>query len=34
MHSGIETAKVGVYACAPLKSTFEASFEEFKVGPC
>lgn len=33
MHKPIAEAQVGVYACSPLKSSFEAKFSEFKLGP-
>lgn len=31
-HKPISKAQVGVYACSPLKSSFEAKFSEFKLG--
>ena len=34
MHLPITVAKVGIYACSPLESTFKAVFSEFKIGPC
>ncbi len=30
----IAVARVGVYACSPVKSGFSASFSEFKIGSC
>lgn len=34
MHQAISIAKVGVYACSPLQSSFKAVFSEFKIEPC
>lgn len=34
MHKITTDLKVGVYACSPLKSSFDAVFTEFKIGPC
>ncbi len=34
MHKEIQTVKVGVYACSPMNSSFNAVFSEFKSGPC
>lgn len=34
MHMPINTARVGVYACSPLQSSFRAFFSEFNIGPC
>jgi len=34
MHKTVTDVKVGVYACSPLKSSFNAVFAEFKSGPC
>jgi regulation of enolase protein 1 (concanavalin A-like superfamily) len=33
IHKPIVGAQVGVYACSPLISSFEAKFSEFKLGP-
>ncbi|MCG6189332.1 DUF1349 domain-containing protein [Maribellus maritimus] len=33
-HQLIELANIGVYACSPLQSSFNATFSEFKIGPC
>ncbi len=33
IHKPIVEAQVGVYACSPLISSFEARFSEFKLGP-
>ncbi len=34
MHRPISIAKVGIYACSPLQSSFKAVFSEFKIEPC
>ncbi|NQU53602.1 MAG: DUF1349 domain-containing protein [Bacteroidetes bacterium] len=34
MHKPISVARVGVYACSPLKSSFEVTFSEFKIDSC
>jgi regulation of enolase protein 1 (concanavalin A-like superfamily) len=34
LHTSFQKAKVGVYACSPLKSSFKAVFSELKTGPC
>lgn len=34
MHKIATEVRVGVYACSPLKSSFDAVFSEFKIGPC
>lgn len=34
LHSNFEKIGVGVYACSPLKSNFNAVFSEFKIGVC
>lgn len=34
MHNPISEAIVGVYACSPLISSFEAVFSDFDLGPC
>ena len=34
MHSSVAKIRVGVYACSPLKSSFDAVFSEFKIGKC
>ena len=34
MHLPISVARVGVYACSPVKAGFKAYFTEFKIGPC
>ncbi len=34
MHESIEVAKIGVYACSPLQSSFKGTFSEFKIEPC
>ncbi len=34
MHIPMETARIGVYACSPLKSSFKADFSEFRIGSC
>lgn len=33
-HQPIDIAKIGVYACSPLESSFKAVFSEFKFEPC
>lgn len=34
LHKPLQKAGIGVYACSPLKSSFEAVFSEFGLGPC
>lgn len=34
MHKTSEKVQIGVYACSPLKSSFNAVFSEFGTGPC
>jgi len=34
IHLPITIAKVGVYACCPVKSGFKATFSEFRIGTC
>lgn len=34
MHLPIKTARIGVYACSPGKSSFEARLSELTIGPC
>jgi len=34
MHNPITVAKVGVYACSPMKSSFKAVFSNFDLGKC
>ncbi len=34
MHNPIAFARVGVYACSPLKSSFKVTFSNLKSGPC
>ena len=34
MHNPIEMARIGVYACSPLKSGFKAQFSNFDLGKC
>ncbi len=34
MHTPMEIARIGVYACSPLKSSFKAVFSEFGIGSC
>ncbi len=34
LHKAVQDAGIGVYACSPLKSSFEAVFSEFSLGPC
>jgi hypothetical protein len=34
MHNTSEKVQIGVYACSPLKSSFNAVFSEFGTGPC
>lgn len=34
LHKTAEKVSVGVYACSPLKSNFNAVFSEFGTGPC
>lgn len=34
LHTSFQTARVGVYACSPLKSSFKAVFSELKTGLC
>lgn len=33
MHQPIEVARVGIYACSPVQSSFTAKFSDFKLGP-
>lgn len=33
IHKAVSAARIGVYACSPLKSSFEARFSAFKLGP-
>lgn len=34
LHKNFETIRVGIYACSPLQSSFNAVFTEFKIGTC
>ena len=34
MHTPIGVARVGIYACSPLKSSFKAVFSNFNLGEC
>lgn len=34
LHKPISVARVGVYGCSPLKSSFRAIFSDFRKGPC
>ena len=34
MHNPISVARIGVYACSPLKSSFKAVFSDFELGEC
>jgi regulation of enolase protein 1 (concanavalin A-like superfamily) len=34
MHQLIRQANIGVYACSPLDSSFQAVFSDFKIGEC
>ncbi|SHF20215.1 hypothetical protein SAMN05444274_10426 [Mariniphaga anaerophila] len=34
LHKSVQNAGVGIYACSPLDSSFEAAFSNFKMGPC
>nr|WP_321486023.1 DUF1349 domain-containing protein [uncultured Draconibacterium sp.] len=34
MHKSKETARVGIYACSPMDSSFKAVFSEIKIGTC
>jgi regulation of enolase protein 1 (concanavalin A-like superfamily) len=34
LHQPIEIARVGVYACSPLESSFKAIFSNFQLGSC
>jgi regulation of enolase protein 1 (concanavalin A-like superfamily) len=34
LHKVSEKVQIGVYACSPLKSDFNAVFSEFGTGPC
>ncbi len=34
MHQTVAEINVGVYACSPQNSSFDAVFSEFKIGPC
>ena len=34
MHKPISVARLGVYACSPLNSSFRAVFSEFELGDC
>jgi regulation of enolase protein 1 (concanavalin A-like superfamily) len=34
LHKPLKDAGIGVYACSPQKSSFEAVFTEFNLGPC
>lgn len=33
MHQTIEVARIGVYACSPLESSFDVEFSDFGLGP-
>jgi len=33
MHKSIDAARVGIYACSPVQSSFTARFSDFKLGP-
>lgn len=34
MHKPVAIARIGVYACSPLQSSFRATFSEFRFEPC
>lgn len=34
LHAHLEAVRIGVYACSPLKSSFEAEFSAFHLGEC
>jgi uncharacterized protein len=34
LHKTVQNAGIGIYACSPLKSSFDAEFSEFSLGPC
>jgi regulation of enolase protein 1 (concanavalin A-like superfamily) len=34
MHHPVNVARIGVYACSPLKSSFKAVFSDFDLGKC
>ena len=34
MHTPLEAVRIGVYACSPLKSSFETVFSDFQLGEC
>ncbi len=34
MHAPLETVNLGVYACSPLKSSFQSEFSDFSLGGC
>jgi len=34
MHTPLEIARIGVYACSPLRSGFKAVFSDFGIGAC
>nr|WP_091530773.1 DUF1349 domain-containing protein [Alkalibacterium subtropicum] len=34
MDKGNETISFGIYACSPLKGSFQATFSEMTIGPC
>jgi regulation of enolase protein 1 (concanavalin A-like superfamily) len=34
LHLPLTSARIGIYACSPGKSSFKAIFSEFKIGPC
>lgn len=34
LHKPVKNSGIGVYACSPLKSSFEAVFSEFSLGSC
>jgi regulation of enolase protein 1 (concanavalin A-like superfamily) len=34
MHLNIDSARIGIYACSPGKSSFKTHFSELTIGPC
>ncbi len=34
LHRELKNSGIGVYACSPLNSSFEAMFSDFRMGPC
>ena len=34
LHAPLESVRIGVYACSPLQSSFDAAFSDFQLGKC